>query len=133
MRAPRPGSRWSIGRLYCRIQYAAYMDSPEWFERRERWYTDYFALAGTPPVCAVCGRAWLLEDGDLHHRSYERLGHEHHHDLLPLCRAHHSQLHALWDACPAWRRLGHTQATTGIIAALRRNLTTAHQGRTEHP
>jgi hypothetical protein len=112
--------------------YAADIDSPGWFRRRERWHADHLALTGAEPVCAVCGPARRRRDGDPHHRSYHRLGNDHHHDLLPLCREHHHALHELWDTCPAWRRLGRDNATVGIVAALRRNLAaTAHQQWTE--
>jgi len=73
----------------------------------------------------VFGPGWRLRDGDLHHRTYDRLGNEHHRDLLPLCREHHRAPHELWEARPAWRRLGREIATVGTIAALRRNLIAA--------
>jgi len=120
MRAARPGSRWSGGRVLRRHRYTAYLRSDAWFRRRERWHAEYLETTGTDPVCAVCGRAWRLDRDDLHHRSYNHLGDEHHWDLTPLCRADHAALHALWDACPSWRRLGRAQATDGIIAILRR-------------
>jgi hypothetical protein len=64
----------------------------------------------------VFGPGWRLRDGDLHHRTC---------DLLPLCREHHRAPHELWEARPAWRRLGREIATVGTIAALRRNLIAA--------
>jgi hypothetical protein len=133
MRAPRRESRWSAGRVQRRAQYAAYLVSADWFRRRERWYADHLAITGTPPVCSVCGRTWLLDDGHLHHRTYDRLRSERHHDLLPLCRAHHRALHALWDACPPWRRLGRARASAGSIAVLRHALPTeAYRKRADH-
>jgi hypothetical protein len=120
MRDARSGIRWSTGRVARRGQYAAYIQSDDWFRRRERWYTDHVTTTGQPPVCAVCDRVWTLSRGDLHHRTYDRLGHEHHADLTPLCRADHGSLHDLWDSSPSWRRLGRAQATAGIISILRR-------------
>ena len=63
------------------------------------------------------------ESGDLHHRSYDRFGVEAFTDLLPLCRDCHTRLHDLWDCSPDWRKLGRSQATIGIIHALRRACT----------
>lgn len=123
MRPPRPGSHWSARRLQRRGRYAAYIDSAEWFTRRERWYADHRHLTGSEPACAVCGRPWQLREDDLHHASYARLADEAHRDLIPMCREHHQALHDLWAASPAWRRLGREHATAGIIAALRRRRT----------
>lgn len=120
MRAPRPGSRWSLDRVAHRRRYAAYMDSEAWRTRREQWHAHYLATRRRPPSCAVCGAPWSLVGDDLHHASYARLGRERDDDLIPMCRAHHTALHELWDTHPAWRRLGRTQATAGIIALLRR-------------
>jgi hypothetical protein len=69
-------------------------------------------------VCAICGRPWTLKDGDLHHRSYARLGQERFEDLVPLDRVCHEALHQLWDRSPAWRALGREHATAGLIAIL---------------
>ncbi len=130
MRPPRPGSRWSARRLHRRRRYAAYITSPDWLTRRRRWYAEHLRRTGTAPICAVCGRPWRLREDDLHHASYARLGHEAHGDLLPMCRADHEALHDLWDADPAWRRLGRQQATAGIAAVLRhRHRTPSHQHR----
>jgi len=121
MRAPRSGSRWSAGRLLRRDQYAAYIESQDWYTRRVLWYADHLCLTRSEPACAVCRRPWRLRDDDLHHASYERLGHEAHRDLIPMCREHHQALHDLWDASPSWQRLGRERATAGIISALRRH------------
>ena len=40
---------------------------------------------GKDPVCAVCGGPWTLRHGQLHHRSYARLGAEAWQDLIPIC------------------------------------------------
>jgi 5-methylcytosine-specific restriction endonuclease McrA len=120
MRVPRPGSRWSRARLVRRVSYATYVDSPSWYRRRQRWRAEWLARTGAEPACLVCGTEWTARSGDLHHRCYERLGAEAFEDLVPLCRACHWALHDIWDASPAWRRLGRGQATDGIVAALRR-------------
>lgn len=122
MRPARPGSRWSQRRLRRRRAYAAYIESPDWYTRRALWYADHLWITGAEPRCGVCEQPWRLDDGHLHHASYDRLGHERHDDLVPLCGDHHKALHDLWDASPSWRRLGRARATAGIIAALRRNL-----------
>lgn len=93
------------------------MSSRAWFARRARWFDR--AVARGPVVCAVCGAPWAPEDGDLHHATYDRLGHEADEDLVPLCRADHEALHTLWDASPAWRRIPRAAATAGMITALR--------------
>jgi hypothetical protein len=61
----------------------------------------------------------MLHSGDLHHRNYDRLGHERFDDLIPLCRACHEQLHRTLESTPAWRRMGRAQASDVIIARLR--------------
>ena len=76
----------------------------------------------------VCGGAWQLEGGDLHHRSYRNLGHERFEDLLPLDRACHDRVHAVRDTNPAWRRIDRALANDLIIGALRR--THLENGRT---
>lgn len=120
MREPRPGLAWSGRRVVTRAAYGVYMASPEWFRRRERWLEEYRAVReGADPVCVVCGCEWTLRAGDLHHRSYRRLGSEDWRDLMPLCRSHHQALHALLESDPVWRRLGRRQASDLIAAKLR--------------
>ena len=109
-------------RLRRRERYATYIESVDSYGQRVLWYADHLRLTSAEPVCAVCEKPWRLHDGDLHHASYERLGHERSTDLIPLCRDHHQAVHDLWDASPSWRRLSDARATAGIIAALRRNL-----------
>jgi len=57
--------------------YLAYIRSAAWRARRER----ALRLAGYR--CQVCGEGGRLE---VHHRTYERLGHEADADLTVLCR-----------------------------------------------
>lgn len=94
------------------------MASPGWWRRRERWAAT--AAAAGPIVCAVCDAPWRVTRDDLHHRSYDRLGHELDEDLVALCRGCHEELHQLIDRYAAWRRLPRAMATDQIIAALRR-------------
>ena len=120
MRNPRPGLGWSRRRVQRREQYGGYMDSVAWFRRRERWVREFTAANdGQEPVCIVCGCKWTLRHGDLHHRTYARLGGEAWQDLIPMCREHHDALHALMERNPAWRRLRREQATDLIVAYLR--------------
>jgi hypothetical protein len=98
------------------------MASPQWTEVRRRWYGEWLARHGEEPACAVCGGRWSLHLGDLHHRSYRRLGQEHFEDLIPLDRRCHDVVHALWDTNPAWRRLHREQANDLIIGLLRKTI-----------
>lgn len=64
--------------------YREYMNSPEWAETRNR-----YRASNRLQSCLVC----RAPNVDLHHRTYKRLGRERLHDLVPLCREHHEQLH----------------------------------------
>ncbi len=69
-----------------------YQRSELWQHTRQRYRrSDY------PQRCLVCGAA----EFELHHRTYARLGEEELFDLVPLCPAHHRQLHAVLDQDPA--------------------------------
>jgi|GEM_PF-815041 len=127
MRDPRPGVAWSKRRAARRADYAAWMASAAWQDRRRRWLTSWAARHDYPPVCAACGGPWSLRGGDLHHRSYARLGHEADRDLIPLDRDCHDQLHKILESTPAWRRLGRVQATDLIVARLRRTNAGTHR------
>lgn len=120
MRDPRPDLEWSRRRVTIRAAYGAYIGSPAWYRRRERWLQEWrTAHHGAEPVCQVCGREWTLRHGDLHRRSYTRLGREHWRDLMPICRACHHTLHAWLEHNPSWRRMPREQATDQIAAKLR--------------
>lgn len=119
MRDPRPGIAWSLGRVRRRAAYRDYMTRPAWFARRHRWVAEQATRYGTEPCCLVCGGPWSLIHDDLHHRSYARLGHEAHGDLIPLHRACHRALHRILESDPSWRRLDRAQATDLIVVALR--------------
>ena len=121
MRTPRRGSRWSADRVARRAQYAAYMDSKAWQDKRRDWYARWVTLTGSPPVCLVCGRRWSVRSGHLHHLTYQRLGAEELKDLSQLCGRDHARLHSVLDRSPSWRRMGRAAATVGIIGMLRRS------------
>ena len=101
--------------------YDAYLDSDAWRDRRRAWYAAWLTRRGTPPACLVCGQKWNLRSGHLHHLTYERLGHEHDDDLVPLCARHHRQLHRVLEESAGWRRLGRRHASAGIIGLLRKD------------
>ena len=119
MRDPRPGIAWSTRRVATRATYRSYMGGFAWLHRRRLWLTTWILEHDAEPLCQICSARWTLDAGDLHHRSYRRLGHEPDGDLLPLCRDCHTALHALLDA-PAWRRFGRARATDALVAVLRR-------------
>jgi 5-methylcytosine-specific restriction endonuclease McrA len=119
MHEARRGVPWSARRAARRAAYQAWMASPAWLAARRRWRATWVATVGTEPACQVCGQPWTLRSGDLHHRSYARLGHEHFADLVPLCRPCHTRVHAVLDAIPGWRQIGRASASDTIIARLR--------------
>jgi hypothetical protein len=63
---------------------------------RSQWWLDlrqaYEAHPRAPHCCAVCAAPRY----QLHHRTYENLGHEHVADLVALCDSHHQALHRAW-------------------------------------
>jgi hypothetical protein len=65
-------------------EYARYLASPEWFVVRR------IALAAAGGRCQVCNG---VEQLNVHHRSYERLGAELLADVIVLCRACHELFH----------------------------------------
>lgn len=65
--------------------YAEYLHSSHWQEVRRRWRTSSYLQA-----CAQCGDPHY----ELHHLTYERIGHEDLQDLWPLCRRHHEATEA---------------------------------------
>jgi len=128
VRDPRPGLAWSRHRVARRSSYATWMASDAWLARRQAWQQEWRALYGAEPVCAACGGPWSLRHGDLHHRSYDRLGTERFYDLIPLDRVCHDRLHAIMESTPAWRRLGRAHATDVIVARLRAGASPAREG-----
>jgi|tagenome__1003787_1003787.scaffolds.fasta_scaffold20664719_3 hypothetical protein len=65
-----------------------YLKSAWWAELHEA----YERHPEAPHCCAVCATPRY----QLHHRTYENLGHEHISDLLALCSVHHHGLHRAW-------------------------------------
>lgn len=95
------------------------MASPQWLQVRRQWYREWRSRYGCEATCAVCGGEWNLIGGDLHHRSYRRLGRECFEDLIPVDRDCHDRVHALWDANPSWWRIDRGLANDLIIGLLR--------------
>jgi hypothetical protein len=96
------------------------MSSSDWLARRRAWHDQWTRRYGNEPTCQMCGKPWSLGDGALHHRSYQRLGHEADRDLVPLCREPcHLLLHEILESNPAWLKAGRPYATDTIIAILR--------------
>lgn len=79
--------------------YAAYLRSDAWAATKAR-----YRASRMPQTCRICDSTPV----DLHHRSYRRLGAEYLRDLVPLCRAHHNDLHKLLARIPRdqWYRQG---------------------------
>ena len=67
-----------------RTDYSTYLASSEWQETRRR------TLEAHHNRCDSCGGRYQL---NVHHRSYQRLGHEHPDDLVVLCRPCHKAAH----------------------------------------
>jgi hypothetical protein len=67
-------------------RYDTYISSSRWDRRRARYYGSH------TKACRACGST---EDIHLHHHTYKRLGKEHDDDLVPLCQAHHAEVHQL--------------------------------------
>jgi hypothetical protein len=66
------------------MPYSDYLQTPEWQEVRKA------ALERANYRCQVCNAAVPL---DVHHRTYERRGHEHANDVIALCRECHEVFH----------------------------------------
>jgi len=66
------------------VKYEDYIVSKEWeAKRKERIKRDHYQ-------CAMCGTAKNLQ---VHHITYERLGHEELDDLITLCKDCHAKVH----------------------------------------
>lgn len=121
MRELSPWARKSQGRDAHRATYARYITSREWFQRRERWAEEELARTAGPVTCVGgCGRQWRLNQDDLHHCTYDRLGHEDHDDLWPMCRDCHTDLHQVLDSTKSWRKLDRASANRQAVMVLQR-------------
>lgn len=66
------------------MDYTTYMQSPEWRKVRDR------ALEFWKCRCCIC---FGLDQVEVHHRTYERLGHEWLSDVVCLCKPCHALFH----------------------------------------
>ena len=95
-------------------QYKAYLKSPEWKAKKEKFYNSrlYKKLrenGGWKCYCCEENNKSL----DMHHRTYKRLGRENISiDLVPVCRECHNTIHGmektgiqLWEATNHVRRI----------------------------
>lgn len=97
-------------RTVSRMDYRAYIASPEWQATRQRYWNSKL-----PKECWVCD-APRSPGMHLHHRTYKNLGNERLMDLVPVCAACHKVIHQiaktqyggntsnLWKATTAARR-----------------------------
>jgi hypothetical protein len=74
------------------MDYARYLESPEWLETRAR----VLILAGRR--CQVCNAGDVTLN--VHHRTYERRGHEADGDLIVLCAGCHGLFHQARKLAP---------------------------------
>lgn len=104
MDEPRPAvvpHRWS---------YSAYISSDAWRRRRAQYFASHKRR------CWLCRGKQHIE---LHHRTYERMGHELDEDLVALCRDCHAALHRFQ------RAKGVTvEAATAVVLAAQRHAPT---------
>jgi hypothetical protein len=90
-----------------KISYAEYLNTEHWKELKIRKL-----YSNTKHSCYSCNSMDRLE---LHHRTYERIGHEWLNDLIWLCRTCHEATHAyernhkcnLWDSPKRVRKKKH--------------------------
>lgn len=67
------------------MRYRDYLNSPEWQMIRQK------KLRSARFCCELCNSANTVLD--VHHKTYERRGQEHHRDLIVLCRDCHAKFH----------------------------------------
>lgn len=68
------------------MDYNRYIKSEKWAKRK----ADYYSTHRRACAVADCSTSAILH---LHHITYDRLGHEHDDDLIPLCEFHHALVH----------------------------------------
>jgi hypothetical protein len=81
---PNPRWRRDPPRPWHTEFYTRYIGGPGWRAVREK------AIAARGCRCESCGRAGPIQ---VHHRTYERLGHERIDDLVILCKFCHEKVH----------------------------------------
>lgn len=87
-----PAVRWRLRWRIPAAEYGAYMQSAAWSRRKRRWKRALrFVFFFWRRWCRHC---WSRKV-QLHHRTYKRLGHELHWDLVPLCREAHEVVTAM--------------------------------------
>lgn len=96
-----------------RVDYHRYMASREWAVKREEVKKRNWGR------CERCKSAPIQ---DVHHLTYERLGHENDDDLQGVCRPCHEYLSAKRDTDPAQIAIIRLMEDVGITAA-------CHEGR----
>jgi len=69
------------------INYSEYIQSPEWAERSN------LAKERVGFKCQLCNKEGDQTTLHAHHRTYERLGHEHYTDITILCAECHAKFH----------------------------------------
>lgn len=73
--------------------YKKYINSRAWKSKRLEYWNDPY----TYKECYVCADPWVDFKGkELHHRTYERLGHERLDDLVPVCPECHRKISNAW-------------------------------------
>lgn len=85
MVSPRDPEWDHIEHVHAVDDYNEYLGSPGWKQKRD------YALQRAGYRCQLCNRQDHLE---VHHRTYDRLGHEDPTDLTVLCRRCHGAFHA---------------------------------------
>lgn len=80
-----------------RSSYQAYLRSDHWRSFKKR-----YRQSDRPQQCQGCGSKYY----ELHHVTYERLGHEHLDDVVPLCRFCHKTMHGILEGrhLTSWER-----------------------------
>ena len=67
-------------------EYLEYISSSRWTKRKLLYYSSH------EKACRSCKSVHNIH---LHHHTYNRLGHEHDDDLVPLCESCHDEVHRL--------------------------------------
>jgi len=106
-----------------RADYDAYIASDMWTRRRRRWLAIERRANTGVIYCSGCRCEWgtRARGGELHHLSYERLGHEDHCDLVALCTRCHRVLEARFAGDLGWHRYqDRSIAMRAIVERMRR-------------